>query len=236
MAIRSCSAARSAGDRALDLQERRLRSGQGLCAGRDHLLSSPQLLVVNPAVPVNSMQELVAYAKANPGKISFASPGFGTQPHLLGEMLRLAAGADIMHVPYRGPRRRSPTCWPARCRCTSRRPPCCFRMSRPASSSRLRSPTSPQPQLPRADHDRKRLPEAPGHLLDRVLAPAGTPTDIVNKLNAAINDITNQRRWRRPSQAQRQAEARLAADFAAFMAAETKKWAEVINAAGIKAE
>jgi len=66
------------------------------------IFSSPQVLVVNPAVPANSMRELVAYAKANPGKVSYASPGFGTQPHLLGEMLKLATGADIVHVPFRG--------------------------------------------------------------------------------------------------------------------------------------
>src|SRR5262249_49708955 len=64
--------------------------------------SSPQVLVVNPAVPARSMLELVAYAKANPGKVSYASPGFGTQPHLLGEMLKQLAGIDIVHVPFRG--------------------------------------------------------------------------------------------------------------------------------------
>ena len=66
------------------------------------IMSSPQLLVVNPALPVTSLQEFVAYARAHPGKISFASGGFGTQPHLLGEMLKLMAGLDMVHVPYKG--------------------------------------------------------------------------------------------------------------------------------------
>ena len=66
------------------------------------VFSSPQILVVNPNVPAKSMQELVAHAKANPGKVSYASPGFSTQPHLLGEMLKLMTGADIVHVPYKG--------------------------------------------------------------------------------------------------------------------------------------
>src|SRR5260221_3156286 len=66
------------------------------------IFSSPQVLVVNPTVPASSMQELVAYAKANPGKVSYASPGFGTQPHLLGELFRLTTGANIVHVPYKG--------------------------------------------------------------------------------------------------------------------------------------
>ena len=66
------------------------------------IFSTPQMLVVNPAVPVESMEQLASYTKANPGKISFASPGFGTQPHLLGEMFKLITGANIVHVPYKG--------------------------------------------------------------------------------------------------------------------------------------
>jgi tripartite-type tricarboxylate transporter receptor subunit TctC len=66
------------------------------------LTASPMVLVVNPAVPASSMQELVAYAKANPGKINFASPGVGTQPHILGELFKSTAGIDMLHVPYRG--------------------------------------------------------------------------------------------------------------------------------------
>ena len=60
------------------------------------------MLVVNPALPVESMEQLASYAKANPGRISFASGGFGTQPHLLGEMFKLITGANIVHVPYKG--------------------------------------------------------------------------------------------------------------------------------------
>src|SRR5882724_1074722 len=66
------------------------------------VIYAPQMLVVHPSVPANSIKDLVAYAKANPGKISFASSGFGTQPHMLGEMLKLMADINILHVPYRG--------------------------------------------------------------------------------------------------------------------------------------
>jgi tripartite-type tricarboxylate transporter receptor subunit TctC len=66
------------------------------------IFSIPQMLVINPALPVKSMEQLVSHAKANPGKISFASPGYGTQPHLLGEMFRLMTGINIVHVPYKG--------------------------------------------------------------------------------------------------------------------------------------
>ncbi len=65
-------------------------------------MSSPSVLVVNPAIPVKDLNELIAYAKANPGKLSFASSGAGGSPHLAGEMLKLRAGIDVLHVPYKG--------------------------------------------------------------------------------------------------------------------------------------
>ena len=63
---------------------------------------STNLLVADPKLPVKSVAELIAYAKANPGKINFASPGYGTPPHMIGEMFKQRAGIDIVHVPYKG--------------------------------------------------------------------------------------------------------------------------------------
>jgi tripartite-type tricarboxylate transporter receptor subunit TctC len=63
---------------------------------------SSNILVVNPAVPANNVKELVAYAKANPGKVNFSSGGIGVLPHLIGEMFKARAGIDIVHVPYKG--------------------------------------------------------------------------------------------------------------------------------------
>ena len=63
---------------------------------------SSNILVVNPSVPAKSVPELVAYAKANPGKVNFSSGGVGVLPHLIGEMFKARAGIDIVHVPYRG--------------------------------------------------------------------------------------------------------------------------------------
>lgn len=62
----------------------------------------PLVLVVNPSVPAHSVKDLVAYAKAHPGKLNFASGGRGTLPHLAGELLKSMAGIDIVHVPYKG--------------------------------------------------------------------------------------------------------------------------------------
>src|SRR5262245_2246737 len=62
----------------------------------------PYLVVVNPSVPVKNIPEFIAYAKANPGKLSMASSGIGTPPHLAGELFKLMAGVDMVHIPYRG--------------------------------------------------------------------------------------------------------------------------------------
>ena len=64
--------------------------------------SGPWLMVVHPSVPANNLKELIAYAKANPGKLNFSSPGKGTSVHISGEMLNDAAGIDMVHVPFKG--------------------------------------------------------------------------------------------------------------------------------------
>jgi len=66
------------------------------------LANVPNVLVVHPSVPVKTFPELIAYAKANPGKLAFASPGPGSGAHLAGELLKLDAGIDMLHVPYKG--------------------------------------------------------------------------------------------------------------------------------------
>jgi tripartite-type tricarboxylate transporter receptor subunit TctC len=66
------------------------------------LIRLPQVVAVNPSLPVDSIRKLIAHAKANPGKINFASPGVGSGPHLTGELFKLMTGVDMVHVPYRG--------------------------------------------------------------------------------------------------------------------------------------
>jgi tripartite-type tricarboxylate transporter receptor subunit TctC len=67
-----------------------------------HIMTVPNILVVNPSVPATSLQELIALAKANPGKLTFASQGVGSTGHIAGELLKQIAGIEIVHVPYRG--------------------------------------------------------------------------------------------------------------------------------------
>ncbi|MBA4456707.1 tripartite tricarboxylate transporter substrate binding protein, partial [Cylindrospermopsis raciborskii CS-506_B] len=66
------------------------------------LVTGPYLLVVNPALPARNVGELVAFARANPGKVNFGSAGTGSSGHLIGELFALRAGAQMVHVPYRG--------------------------------------------------------------------------------------------------------------------------------------
>jgi tripartite-type tricarboxylate transporter receptor subunit TctC len=66
------------------------------------VMRTPNVMLVNPAVPAKSVPEFIAYAKANPGKVSFASAGTGSGSHMSGELFKMMAGVDIVHVPYRG--------------------------------------------------------------------------------------------------------------------------------------
>ena len=64
--------------------------------------AQPYVMVVNPSVPAKTVPEFIAYAKANPGKINMASAGIGTAPHVSGELFKMMAGVNMVHVPYRG--------------------------------------------------------------------------------------------------------------------------------------
>ena len=66
------------------------------------IIRGPYVIVVNPSVPAKTVAQFIAYAKANPGKISMGSPGVGTAPHVAGELFKMMAGVDMVHVPYRG--------------------------------------------------------------------------------------------------------------------------------------
>ncbi len=66
------------------------------------IMRVPNVMVVNPSVPAKSVPEFIAYARANPGKINMASAGIGTSQHVAGELFKIMAGIDMVHVPYRG--------------------------------------------------------------------------------------------------------------------------------------
>ena len=86
------------------------------------IIRKPIVMVVNPSVPAKTVPEFIAYAKANPGKVTMASPGIGTPSHVAGELFKMMAGVDMVHVPYRGAGRRSMICSVGRCRSISAPP------------------------------------------------------------------------------------------------------------------
>ncbi len=150
--------------------------------------SIPNVLVVHPSVPTRSVKELIALAKAQPGKLSFASAGFGTTSHLSGEQFKYLAGIDLVHVPYKGVA-------PATAGLLGGEVTIAFdspanillyvrsgRMRALAVTSAMRS--TAMPELPTMAES-----GVPGYEVTSrygVLAPAGTPREIVNRLNAEI--------------------------------------------------
>ena len=203
------------------------------------LTASPMVLVVNPAVPASSMQELVAYAKANPGKINFASPGVGTQPHILGELFKSTAGIDMLHVPYRGAAAaitgllagqvqvyfETTTVLLAHIEAGTMRPLAVLSAARfPLLSA---TPTSTE----------SGYPTLKATLWSGMLAPAGTPRAVLEKLNAAINDALRSADMQ-VTLKRLGAEARggTSQEFAAFLASEVQRWAAIIAATRIKPE
>jgi tripartite-type tricarboxylate transporter receptor subunit TctC len=203
------------------------------------VFSSPQILVINPSVPATSMRELVAHAKASPGKVSYASPGFGTQPHLLGEMLKLMTGVDMVHVPYKGSA-------PVLTDLIAGQ----VQMYFDAASFLLPHVESGKLRVLAVADERRlsQLPDTPttveagfGKLQASywvgILVPAGTPAPIVDRLNAAINEVMTSKAMEETlTKLTARARPGTPADFAAFMAAESKKWSETISAANIRAD
>jgi tripartite-type tricarboxylate transporter receptor subunit TctC len=203
------------------------------------LIATPLVLTVNPVLPVNSLPELVAYAKSHPGKISLGTQGYGTAPHLLGELLKLDAGVDIVHVPYRGTA-------PALADLMSGQVQMFFDTTTVVvphiRAGKLR------PLAVTSDKRNFQLPDVPttaeagfpkmvSLFWLGMVAPTGTPAGIVASLNSVLNE-TMQAPDMRARFADLGAEMRLGTpqDLATFITAEIKKWTAVTAAAGIKVE
>jgi len=197
----------------------------------------PNVLVVNPALPVNSVAELIAYAKANPGKLNFASSGNGTSIHLSGELFKVMAGVQMTHVPYKGSA-------PAVQDLISGQVQLMFDNLPPslpqikagklralAVTSATRAPALPDvPTMAEAG-----LPGFEASSWFGVLAPAGTPPAIVAKLNAEIAKwLATPEAKERLSKQGANAAGGSPEDFVKHIAAETAKWAKVVKDSGAK--
>jgi tripartite-type tricarboxylate transporter receptor subunit TctC len=199
----------------------------------------PNVLVVNPSVPANSVPELIAYAKANPGKLNFASSGSGTSIHLSGELFKVMAGVQMTHVPYKGSAPALQDLLGGQVQLMfDNLPPSlpqikAGKLRALAVTSATRAPALPDtPTIAESG-----LPGFEASSWFGVLAPAGTSPAIVAKLNAEIA------KWL----ASPEAKEKLAAvganigggtpeDFARHIQAETAKWAKVVKESGAKVD
>jgi tripartite-type tricarboxylate transporter receptor subunit TctC len=200
------------------------------------IIRSPNLLQVNPSVPAKTLPEFIAYAKANPGKLNYASSGNGSATHVAGELFKAMAGVDLVHVPYRGsylpdliggqvqvafgPIAQSLEFIKA------------GKLRALAVTSATRSDA-----LPDVPTVAEFVPGYEANVYDGIGAPKNTPPDIIGKLSKEINAVL----------AEPNMKARLVglgtepmpmtpAEFGKFIADETEKWGKVIRFARIKAD
>jgi tripartite-type tricarboxylate transporter receptor subunit TctC len=197
----------------------------------------PNFLVVNNGVPANSVQELVALARAQPGKLSFASGGAGTSNHLAGELFKSMAKIDIQHVPYRGVSVALPDLLAGRIDLAFLVAPAALPQVRErrvrafAVSALRRSPA--MPDLPTMAESG--FPGFDATTWYALMAPAGTPAPIVERLRREIARNLAQPEFRkRFDDIGMELTMRTFAEFAAALPAETQQWAKVIKDAGIK--
>jgi tripartite-type tricarboxylate transporter receptor subunit TctC len=201
--------------------------------------SQPNVLAVNAALPVKSVAELIAYAKANPGKLNFASVGNGSSSHLNAELLKSMAGIDAVHVPFNG----SP---PAVMATVQGETQMIFAVMQPlqaqvqAGKLRAIAVTTPKrfPLLP----DLPAIAESgyPGFealAWNGLVAPAATPRAVIERINAEVNAILRQ-----PDVVQKMNAAGFdlvggrPEDFAALIWSEAARWAPLVQKLGIKVD
>jgi tripartite-type tricarboxylate transporter receptor subunit TctC len=202
------------------------------------IMYGPNMMVLNPSVPAKTVPEFIAYAKANPGKVNMASPGTGTSIHVSGELFKMMAGIDMLHVPYRGSA-------PALTDLIGGQVHVMF----DAMSSSIEHVKAGKLRALAVTTARRSelLPELPtiGEFLSGyeattwwgICAPKGTPRDVVDLLNKEIGaGLADPKLKARIADLGCSVLAGSPADFGTLIATETEKWAKVVKFAGIKAD
>jgi tripartite-type tricarboxylate transporter receptor subunit TctC len=202
------------------------------------IVQQPNVMVVNPSVPANTVPEFIAYAKANPGKINFASGGKGSSNHLAGELFRTMAGIDMVHVPYRGGGPALTDLIGGQVQVFFGAPSTSMEAIRAGKLRLLAVSTATRweglPDVPTLGEF------VPGYEVITwfgIGAPRNTPAGIIDKLNTEINTaLADPQMKARISDMGASPFAGSPADFGKVITEETKKWARVIKLAGIKVE
>jgi len=202
------------------------------------IIRAPMVIVVNPSIPVKTIPEFIAYAKANPGKVSYASPGNGSTNHITGELFKMITGTNMIHVPYRGSA-------PALTDLLGGQVQVMFdnllTSIEPVRSGRLRAlavtTATRSPALPDIPSAGEFLPGLEASIWQGVGAPKNTPPEIVDRLNKEINAALSDSKMKaRFADLGAAVFPGSAADFGKFIVHETERWAKVIRAANVKPE
>jgi tripartite-type tricarboxylate transporter receptor subunit TctC len=202
------------------------------------LVRFPYVIEVNPSVPIKTIPELIAYAKANPGKLSFASAGTGTPAHIAGELFKMTTGIDMVHVPYRGAALALTDLIGGQVQVMVDNMAASLEHIRAGRVRALAVTTATRLEwLPDIPTVGEFVPGFEASSMNGVGAPKRTPTEIIDKLNKEINTALAE-----PKIKARIAELGLTplvgspADLERLIADETEKWGRVIRAANIKAD
>jgi tripartite-type tricarboxylate transporter receptor subunit TctC len=202
------------------------------------IIRVPLVMVINPSISARTVPEFVAYAKANPGTISFASPGTGTAPHVAGELFKIMTGVNMLHVPYRGDAPAFTDLLGGQVQVYFPTTISSIEHIRTGKLRGLAVTTAMRAEaLPDIPTMGDFVPDYEASNWYGVGAPEGTPTEIVGKLNNEVNAaLADAKMKTRLGDLGGAVLAGSPADFGRLIAAETEKWGKVIRAANIKAE
>jgi tripartite-type tricarboxylate transporter receptor subunit TctC len=202
------------------------------------LASISYLMLINPAVPAKSIPEFIAYAKANPGKINFASGGTGSSNQLAGELFKVMTGTNLVHVPYRGNNA-------AYTDLISGNIQLIFadvasgRQHAQSGSLRALGVTAPTrlATLPDVPAIAEAVPGYAANGWYGFAAPKGTPREIVTTLNAAINaGLKDPELAARFAQLEATPQIFTPAEYGAFLVSEAERWGKAVKASGVKGD
>lgn len=201
-----------------------------------NIARSPNVLVVNPSVPVKSVAEFIAYAKANPGKINMASSGNGTVTHVAGELFKMMTGVDMVHVPYRGSSPALTDLVGGQAQVMFDNLPSSIGFIKTGKLRALAVTTAERSaQVPDTPAVNEFLPGYEASSWFGVGAARNTPPEIVDKLNREVNTgLADPGLVAKIHALGAKAVPGTPADFARFIAEETEKWAKVVRFAGAK--
>ena len=202
------------------------------------IMRLPNVMVVNPSVPAKTLPELIAYAKAHPGKINFASAGTGTTQHVAGELFKIMAGVDMVHIPYKGTGPALTDVLGGRVQLLFQNPASAAKYIA-AGKLRALAVTSAarSPALPDLPAVAEFLPGFEASLFYGLGAPRNTPAEIMVTLNREVNAGLAEPGIRsRLAGLDGEVLTGSSADFAKLIADETAKWGKVVKLANIKAD